>query len=205
MKFLLRSRLWSDNFAFRKVGDPENFFRDVGHWLGAEGYVFLAMDGETFGEHWAGYADFLKNFLESFRRHPDFRLVFPSFLAERFPAGERQIRPGTWSTNAEHYQKGIFFPLWNDPHNHKHEIYWKAIDLVRQLLRLKEDNLQKAKDSFDEAFYSCAPWWVSEWHDCPGFAEKVFSLLLDIILSAKNGLGEEIYEKMKMLKDEFRE
>ena len=93
----LRSNLWSNKISMEHHGDGSKFsggevvrwlVEDMNRWWGGrDGYVIIAMDGETFGHHVPGYIElFLEQFLDAVNEMPGaIEMVHISELLHRFP------------------------------------------------------------------------------------------------------------------------
>jgi predicted glycosyl hydrolase (DUF1957 family) len=163
---LLRSNHWSNKISMLRDEKGNNFsgksiaewlIEDMSRWFqGKDGYIILAMDGETFGHHIKGYIElFLSQFLKEIARHPDrIRMVHLSELLELFPQRETEVPPGSWSTSPEDFWEGNFFPLWKNKYNEAHNMLWELTDLALRAVN-------KLHERLDRSLNSCTFWWTA--------------------------------------------
>lgn len=162
----LRSSLWSNKISLSTDESGKKFsgdqilswmIHDLSEWMkGEDGYVIIAMDGETFGHHIPGYIElFLEQFLDGLRKNRSkIRMLHISDLVHRFPKVEKQVPPGSWSTSAEDFWEGNFFPLWKNKYNEAHKILWELTDLAIA-------SVHKLQDRLDKSLNSCTFWWAA--------------------------------------------
>jgi len=184
---LLRSSLWSNRIAFDKgldMGGDEIarwLMKDMAEWFnGKDGYIILAMDGETFGHHRPGYIEsFLVPFLNALKSSPDeIRLIHLSEIFDHFPKVESEVPPGSWSTTVEDFWAGNFFPLWKDPRNQAHYLLW-------QLTELALSGFEKLRDQMDRSLNSCTFWWAAtQPEQCSPITLSGIDMLLEVIKTA---------------------
>lgn len=161
----LRSNLWSNKISMEHHADGSKFsgwdvfnwlLKDLSSWFGdQDGYMIIAMDGETFGHHVHGYIDyFLGQFLEAVEKNQDkVRLIHITDLLNLFPRVNKEVPPGSWSTNADDFWSGNFFPLWKNKYNAAHRLLWELTELARESVKQLEENL-------DKSLNSCTFWWA---------------------------------------------
>lgn len=184
---LLRSNLWSNRIALEKDQNGEKFaggqvaewmIEDLKQWFkGQDGYLILAMDGETFGHHHQGYIEkFIVPFLLTLKKHPDqIRLVHLSEIVHVFPKMEGKVPPGSWSTGAEDFESENFFPLWKNPKNQAHHLLW-------QLTQLALNGLNTLRDKMDRSLNSCTFWWAAtNPEECSPITLMGTEMLLEVI------------------------
>ncbi len=162
----LRSNLWSNKISMEHHGDGSKFSGvEIARWLvedmnrwwnGRDGYVIIAMDGETFGHHIPGYIEmFLEQFLDTIEGMPQaMEMVHISQLLHRFPARPMEVPPGSWSTNREDFWSGNFFPLWKNKYNQSHALLWELADMALLSVR-------KLQEELDRSLNSCTFWWAA--------------------------------------------
>lgn len=162
----LRSNHWSNKISLLTDESGKKYsgktiadwlIEDMSRWFGGrDGYIILAMDGETFGHHIKGYIElFLEQFLEEIDRHPaKIRMTHLSDLLEHFPRQEAEVPPGSWSTSPEDFWEGNFFPLWKNKYNEAHNLLWALTDLALQAVN-------KLHERLDKSLNSCTFWWTA--------------------------------------------
>jgi len=162
----LRSNFWSNRISFFSL-DGQIFVKMLEEELMAwfenqDGYLIIWMDWETFGHHRPGYVEnFLIPFLDSI--NGKVHLVFPSYLLTKYPKREVIVPPGTWSTSTDDFKYKNYWPLWHNPENKFHQLWW---ELARIILEIQTKAAGKIKDEktlmvFDKALYSCQVWQYS--------------------------------------------
>lgn len=163
----LRSNLWSNKISMENHGDGRKFsgweicnwlISDMSSWFqGKDGYIIIAMDGETFGHHVPGYIDyFLRQFMEALEHHRNnIQMVHISDLLNLFPRVNKEVPPGSWSTNADDFWSGNFFPLWKNKYNASHQLLW-------EMVKLAVDSVKKLEENLDKSLNSCTFWWAAK-------------------------------------------
>jgi hypothetical protein len=206
---LLRSALWSNKISLERDSSGRPFpghvvarwlLRDLGQWFaGQDGYLILAMDGETFGHHIKGHIEnFLVPFLDTLQAHPDkIRLVHLSEIRDRFPGREMAVPPGSWSTSAEAFWDGDFFPLWKSRYNRAHQLLWKLTELAMRGVRHLQEEL-------DRSLNSCTYWWAArEPEQMPAITRAGVEMLLDVIRRADPASLDEARGIVRQLEECF--
>ncbi len=158
----LRSGLWSNRIAFEAVCGKTfagNLKNDLGEWFGKQrGYLIIWLDWETFGHHRKGLVEsFLAPFLDNL--DPKIKLVSPSDLLSIYPKREIFVPPGTWSTSAEDFGRGNYWPLWKNPDVEFHRLWWELAELTLEIKKVVAG--KKQLSLFDKALYSCQTWQYS--------------------------------------------
>lgn len=184
LPIILRSSLWSNNLAFKKISTAFGFYNalqsDLGKWFGkSDGYLVIALDGETFGGHenTGGYLNFLKRLCELSNKN-GIRLMTVSQIVSHFPAKEMAIPPGSWSTSKEDAARGIYYPLWYHPENKLHQALWELIGIL--LPHTMDDDITN-RGLMDKALNSCQFWWLNPDHWNPANAFRTIPIYQDII------------------------
>ncbi len=161
----MRSNLWSNKISMEKHGDGRKFsgweiiqwlLTDMYSWFGdQDGYIIIAMDGETYGHHVPGYIEyFLEQMLDALDQYQDrIQMVHISKLLKLFPKVDKEVPPGSWSTNADDFWSGNFFPLWKNKYNASHQLLWELVNLAIKSVETLQDNL-------DKSLNSCTFWWA---------------------------------------------
>ncbi|MFH1454324.1 MAG: hypothetical protein ABIH00_10180 [Armatimonadota bacterium] len=204
----LRSNHWSNSISFDKDAQGHHFrgdvvlgrmLRELGGWFKTQnGYMVLAMDGETFGHHVKGYIEnFLEPFLDALERMEDkIELVKITDLMEKFPKLEKSVPPGSWSTTSEDFWRGDFYPLWKSHYNKCHHILWELTDIaINSVRRLLED--------FDKSLNSCTYWWCPPSPDSSESMPKMTKKGIDMLLNIIKETNSSDYKKALQLKEEF--
>ncbi|MDD5092172.1 MAG: hypothetical protein PHQ23_14805, partial [Candidatus Wallbacteria bacterium] len=124
-----RSNKWSNELSFQtwKGNDfIKNINADLGKWFGDEdGYLIIAMDGETFGHHHRFYEEkFLRAMLSEIGNYDDLKLATLSEIFAKFPLRKRFVPPSTWSASMQDLQNDDPYPLWQSRHNPIHHNQW---------------------------------------------------------------------------------
>jgi len=162
----LRSNLWSNKISLLTNCRGEKFSgKDIASWLiedmnkwfnNQDGYIILAMDGETFGHHIKGYIElFLEQFLDHLVAFPSkIQMIHISNLLDLFPTKEKEVPPGSWSTSPDDFWEGNFFPLWKNKYNEAHKLLWDLTDLATGAVN-------KLHERLDKSLNSCTFWWTA--------------------------------------------
>jgi alpha-amylase/alpha-mannosidase (GH57 family) len=218
----LRSNRWSNELSFNtwKGNDFISEIRSVlDGWFGdKDGYLVIAMDGETFGHHHHYYHEkFIHAMLSSLADDPrDIKLVTLSEIFEKFPKKPSFVPPSTWSASMEDLYSDDPYPLWRSKFNPIQHNQWQLTYHILRLVRTVED--AELRSLMDRALYSCQYWWASSWHFDPSQIYRGSFLLLDTLekYSRLTGdkeslrLGRELYNNLtytvleRILKQEGR-
>ena len=171
---LVRSSYWSKRIAFGKYSTAEEFLEELIkgqlNWraetgVNGDSYIILALDMETFGHHQRdGITNFLIPFFKKLLECEKIITVTPiNKIFEKFPKVDHTqfFSSASWSTEKEHLDRGIAYPLWRHPTNLFH-ILWgefakRAYSKINQVQN-KDAELEKL---MDKAFYSCPLWQYS--------------------------------------------
>jgi len=164
IKVLLRSNFWSNFISFH--GDDggliaRRLVKEMRGWMGdQDSYIVIAMDGETFGHHRPGAVEgFLKPFLDALSHCDGAGLATIGEIAERFPGRKETVPDGSWSTSSSDIERGVPFPLWDDPNNPDHQSLRLLLNTV--LERARSCGSANVARLADEMLYSCPFWWAS--------------------------------------------
>lgn len=182
---IMRSNLWSNNLAFKKINTTFGFYNtfktDLNKWFGGkDGYLVIALDGETFGGHEStgGYLNFLKRLCKLITKN-GMKLATVSEIVERFPKKEMAIPAGSWSTSQENVAHGIYYPLWNHPENKLHQALWELIGIL--LAHIDKTGDIVTRSFMDKALNSCQFWWLTPEHWNPANAFRTMPFYHEII------------------------
>ena len=186
LPIILRSRLWSQRLAFRQIpytnhgNEFINYLQyELDRWFGGnDGYLLIALDGETFGHHHKNYIDFLIQLWKNIYNKPGWKLCPVSKIVEHFPKKELQIPSGTWSTSCDDFNRGVIFSLWDHPNNIAQKLLWRIIHILLPYMNNGDD---ATRDLMDRALNSCQFWWLSPEHWNPQNAFKTIPIYLKII------------------------
>jgi predicted glycosyl hydrolase (DUF1957 family) len=207
----LRSSFWSNRISLERDEDGKPFtgeriapwlIHDVNTWFdGRDGYLILAMDGETFGHHHKGHIErFLIPFLDHLASMPDeIRLVHITDLLERFPRKEKEIPPGSWSTSVEDFWEGNFFPLWKNRYNRAHQLLW-------ELTQIALDSVTHLHEQLDKSLNSCTFWWAAVHpREFSPITYSGMEMLINIIRKANPAALQEAMKIRRLLEKAFNE
>jgi len=160
----LRSNFWSNRIAFNSI-NGQDFIKtlenDLTSWFGnQDGYVTIWMDWETFGHHKKGFIEnFINPFLVGIAESKKVHLVSPEYLLEKYPQKEIEIPSGSWSTSASDFRNGNYWPLWKNPNNQFHQLWWELAETILETKKRIKD--EEVLTVFDKALYSCQTWQYS--------------------------------------------
>lgn len=168
---LLRSNYWSNRISFGHYHSAEIFFEELLNgqkkWrsragIDGDSYIIIATDMETFGHHQKdGIVSFLMPFLTKILEHSDTITITPlNKIFEKFPKIPHMqfFTPASWSTEKEHLDQGIPYPLWDHPTNHFHRLWNEFTKYAHNLAKLEQDEKTELNELLKKAFYSCPPW-----------------------------------------------
>ncbi len=191
LPILLRSNLWSykvsmenKDFGQRYSGREviDSLINKMNNWWeGKDGYIIIALNGETFGYHVPGYIDyFLKQMLDTLKWKKDqIKLSHLSEIVRIFPKIKKEVPPGSWSTNDEDFWSGNFFPLWKNKYNNSHALLWELANLA--LASVKE-----LEETLDKSLSSSTFWWANKKdRKISPLTLKSIQMLVDVIKHAQ--------------------
>lgn len=167
---LLRSNLWANKFAnytekWQRGADfVDELLESMDSWMGEEdGYLIIALDGETFGHHHPELNEgFLIELFEALRAAS--RRLETNKLAgicRRFPSEPQFIPPGSWSTDSADIENRDYFAWWKSRRNRVQQLQWQFMNYVLEKVRKIID--PDINDQMNRALYSCQFWWASYW------------------------------------------
>lgn len=165
-----RSNFWANRFAnykgqwARGREFVNELITSLDGWMGAgDGYVIIALDGETFGHHQASLgARFLTDLFGALEDAGDLlQTAHLSELYRQFPLEPHFVPPGSWSTDAADIRNRDYFSWWKSHFNPIHQLQWRFTNLVLEKVRNLGD--VKLQEDLDRALYSCQYWWASFW------------------------------------------
>lgn len=186
IKVLLRSNFWSNFISFH--GDDggliaRRLIKEMRGWMGnQDSYIVIAMDGETFGHHRRGAVEgFLKPFLGVLSGSSEAGLLTLGEIAGLFPGREAEVPAGSWSTSPSDIERGVPFPLWDDPDNPDHQSLRRLLNTV--LERARSCDSENVARLADEMLYSCPFWWASSGRYCAVQVRRGISAILGTALA----------------------
>jgi predicted glycosyl hydrolase (DUF1957 family) len=167
LKLFFRDDILSNKISFNNIKSKEfikemiYLFKKKNEKIEKDKYIISAMDAETFGHHIKNYErTFLSKTFELIEEHQNIKIVFISELDKYFPIAEKRIIPkdSSWSTSSFDLKNNNPYPLWNNPDNPIHKLYWKMIRGVNNLMNLLE-SINISKDWDIENYYNTARWY----------------------------------------------
>lgn len=195
VKVFLRSNKWSNELSFHTWKGSE-FIRQIKdqmqEWFGNDdGYIILAMDGETFGHHHKYYEEkFLRSLLYALINDPEIQLVTLSDLAKKFPSFPSFVPPSTWSSSDNDMCNDDPYPLWHSKFNPIHHNQWVLTHHVMAQVKKVSDRDPLSRELLDKALYSCQYWWASSWNFDPSQIFRGAYLLLDTLEQSVRESGD---------------
>jgi predicted glycosyl hydrolase (DUF1957 family) len=205
----LRSNFWTNKFAkneFRSNQGREvvdELREGLDQWMGdKDGYLIIALDGETFGHHHPELGEvFLNELFDALSSIDDIKLAHLSDLYKIFPKVPSFIPPGSWSTDDENIMERDYFSWWNGSRNEIHRFQWEFTNFVLKEVRRLAD--RELNFEMDKALYSCQYWWASFWKFNPDEIYKgVFNQMQ--ILQKVADLNNDHYDGIKRGEEIFR-
>ncbi len=190
--FFRHNRLSLD-IAFGKISSLDQFLSAVD--LESDGYMILAMDGETFGHHRPEQLDLLREIFAYAEENSNLTLCTISDLIESSYTEEAVIDPlpSTWGPKTR----------WNNPDNLLHRLQWQLTNLAVSIVRnseyaikgvyleqyLKDKDLSdkqkqwvEARLRLDKALHSDQYFWAGGdpvWH--PELVKRGTGLLVSVV------------------------
>jgi predicted glycosyl hydrolase (DUF1957 family) len=170
----LRSNLWANKFASYRgqwsggKDFVDELFGSMQSWMGDdEGYLIIALDGETFGHHHRDLdEEFVRQMFQALRDAKGrLETVHLSDIYQLFPQEPQFIPPGTWSTDHADIRNRDYFSWWNSGLNRVHQLQSQLTGLVLHRVRMLDD--AEIQEEMDKALYSCQFWWASFWKFSP--------------------------------------
>jgi alpha-amylase/alpha-mannosidase (GH57 family) len=191
----LRSNSWANDISFHswKGRDFLNSVKErMNGWFGnGDGYIIIAMDGETFGHHHKYYEEkFLRSLLFAIKDDPEIKLVTVSDLVSLFPHKPSYVPPSTWSASAQDLSNDDPYPLWHSKFNRIHHCQWVLTNHVMAIAHKASTTDAETRKLLDRAIYSCQYWWASTWNWDPSQIFRGAFLLLDTLDRAGSVTGD---------------
>jgi len=202
---ILSNKISFNNITAKQfISHLKELFNDEAEPKNNDKYVITAMDSETFGHHHKNYERlFLSKALELIEDEEEIELIFISELDKIFPKYDNPIIPqaSSWSTSKGDLKENIPYPLWNNPNNNTHRLYWKMIQALGNLMSLVlelsntkktiiKEYINTARWFYDQCFCSDTLWWANPdkgiWS--PNLVYKGIDLLMKATLNAQLAL-----------------
>lgn len=168
----LMSHLWHRTIAFGEIENGRRFLDALKYgfrrWTGNNSsYIILWMDWETFGHHdkkskppQDRIGHFLTPFFDEIASSDDFELTTPDKLISLFPTIDAFVPDGSWSTSPDDYLQNIAWPLWLNPRQLFHKLWWNLANYTLSVFG--ETDNPEIEELVDKALYSCQTWqWTN--------------------------------------------
>jgi predicted glycosyl hydrolase (DUF1957 family) len=206
----LRSNFWTNRFAdyrgqWTNGSDAaKELCQSLENWdNGKDGYLIIALDGETFGHHHRTLGEpFLADLFTALLANPsDVALSHLSDICRKFDHVPAFIPPGSWSMDRENIRSRDYFSWWRSNRNDVHRLQWEFTEFV--LDRVRRADSPELGAAMDRALYSCQFWWASLWKFNPGEIYKGAFDTMQILQTAGELLGN--YEEIREGEQLFRE
>ncbi|HMF34779.1 MAG TPA: hypothetical protein VKK79_25385 [Candidatus Lokiarchaeia archaeon] len=202
-----RDDIVSNEVSFSKL-NAQGFVSKITRMYSCDDYyVITAQDGETFGHH-IKHAEqtFLKKTFDLIAEDDGVEICFVTDLIQKFPVVEASApRPSSWSTNMGDINYGVHYPLWKHPDNPIHNIQYRILDHVSELMDALDtcsdatlcndpaylDYKNTARYFYDIGVHSCQFWWASGnpmWS--PNLILDGADLLVKAAVNARLALGK---------------
>jgi len=193
LSVILRSNFWSNRIAFHESEGGVTAARIVEgmrRWTGdSDAYLLIALDGETFGHHRRGGIErFLRPFVEGLDRIEGVRLSTISEIVSLFPLREASVPAGSWSTTPADLERGLPWPLWDDPSNADHMALRSLRDMVLAWARRCTGTGVAALA--DRMLYSCPFWWATPGRYDAVQARRGVGAMLEAAMAAHSETGD---------------
>ncbi len=156
--------------------------------------VVLAMDLETYGEHYSNYYQFFFEIAQkvSTITLSEFQINYNISTPVDF------LYFTSWSTSDEDYQKRIHLPLWNHPDNSVHQLQLEHMKLLEKAKEEIENGVWM--DEYQAAHYSCQFWWASGLTAELGFwSEELILVGLNFQRLVLDRMANELEEDFKQM------
>jgi alpha-amylase/alpha-mannosidase (GH57 family) len=163
LQLFFRDDILSNKISFHNI-TPKEFVKTLGNIFKPnknDRYILTAQDSETFGWHHKKYErTFLSRTFGLIEEQENIEIAFISELDKFFPVAEKRIIPkdSSWSTSSFDLKNNNPYPLWKDPDNSLHRLYWKMIRSVNNLMKLLEE-IEISKEWETENYYNTARWF----------------------------------------------
>ena len=206
LMLFFRDDILSNKISFNDITAKEfvESLKELSNNGSDEKYVITAQDVETFGWHHKKYErTFLSKTFGLINDQNDIKSVFISELDKYIPITEKRIIPkdSSWSTSSDDLNKGNPYPLWDDPDNYVHKLYWKIMRRLNKLITLIENidlkigwdverHYNTARWFYDRGICSDTIWWANPEHGTwsPNLIYKGVELLMKSALNAQLAL-----------------
>jgi len=152
----LRSNYWSNRFAnddndwVNGKDFVDELVDSLDHWIGtADGYIIIALDGETFGHHQKKFnKKFLEEMFDALEQAQSQKKIATAHLSDIFQKSgsdtskkptflqvSQFIPPGSWSTSRKEIEREDYFAWWKSKGNEIQRLHWLLLNLVLDSVR----------------------------------------------------------------------
>jgi len=191
LRVVCRHKVLSLDIAFSKVRS----FHELSALAKDLPYVFLAMDGETFGHHRPEQMELLQSIIHYVSAN-ELQLAKISNLITVEPAMEIEVAASSW---------GESLKRWDNPENKLHVAQWRLFNLAIKAVnecQERDDNFWTERGLLDKGLQSDQFWWSSYnpcWHY--KMVEKGAKLLLDAVQALPGDLpvkkeAQDLYDEI---------